>query len=90
MRYENKYIRFASRIPSNEVALAIDVDQAIKRQKELSEDITLARDFYSPKARIARANAKPKRAKSRRSQVISRDTETLKKTLPDRYAKGEK
>lgn len=73
----NKYIRFATRIPSNEVALAVDVDRALARQELLSKDIIEAREKYSPKARAARerkvVKSKPtSSSRKKRSQVPNR------------------
>ena len=75
----NKYIRFATRIPSNEVALAVDVDQALKRQEALSKDIIEAREKYSPKARISRKTKKT-------SSSASSKTPKSRPKVPNRYA----
>lgn len=78
----NKYIRFATRIPSNEVALAVDVDRALRRQEELSKDIIEAREKYSPKARLA-----IKKTKTRgRSKTMGQSRSTIKSDLPNRYS----
>ncbi len=72
---DNKYIRFATRLPSNEVALAVDVDRALKRQEELSKDIIEAREKYSPKARQALKTKK----------TSSRGNSKTRNKVPNRY-----
>lgn len=70
MNGQDKYRRFARMIPTQEVALAIDVAKAAKQRTELEKDLLEAREKVSPRARKRRATAKKAResAKSKNTE----------------------
>lgn len=80
MNGQDKYRRFARMIPTQEVALAIDVAKATKQRLSLENDLQEARERVSPKARKKRAAAKKARESSKSKNTERFEAKILEKS----------
>lgn len=80
MNGQDKYRRFARMVPTQEVALAIDVANAAKARQALENDLIEARQRVSPKARKKKAAAKKARESAKSKNTERFEAKILEKS----------